>query len=341
MPQICEWFPECRRILALKRDILPILHLKYHDFIDIPRTHLIPHPILQPPVQLLGPTCSNPSSNTIDVAGGYPILSVVATGETTFWCTGTSLAAGDGEAIAQLKSDDGVWEGKFWYPTSGPNLGVPTWDLHNTATGENRTIWGENKPQVDEPAPDGSDISWSRRVVDGDTATNPPKAWYVLRTETTSTGKPKTDTCVDDQDYIMNFTARFTMISCDYYGRPPPVPAPGPDYMNVSLLALNSTVPAPAPDTPIPAPGPAPVVAPVPTPAPVPVPAPAPEPVQLPVPAPEPVLPPPMSSPPPPLVVPTPPVAPAPASAACTPHAALSAGMVVILSSIIIMMNAL
>jgi len=202
-------------------------------------------------------TCSNPSKTNIKVAGGYPILSLKATGYITYFCV-DSVLDHDGEAFAQVESDDGVWVGSHEYPTSGPSLGQPTWFLHNTITGENRTIYGENKPMVRQDAPNGSAVDWWRRMVYGDSGTVGPKAWYVIRDNTTSGIKPKGDRCNGDIDENLNFTAWYTFISCDYYRGPPPPPPPEPalppseDEIPLLLAALaqiqsSMLAPSPAP----------------------------------------------------------------------------------------------
>lgn len=203
------------------------------------------------------PTCSKPSTDVITVANGYPILPPIrGSGYITYYCNGGYLDL-DGEAFANLTSDDGVWVGLHDYPTYGPNMGQPHWILHNTVTGENRTIWGENKPMVRQPDPNGSDIDWWRRQVYGDTGPS-PHAWYVIRNDTSGQSKPSGNTCNGDIDVNVDFTATYTFVSCDYYrGAPPPTPD-----ITLELLATLAA-PVPAPDA---APTPAPAVAPAPAP---------------------------------------------------------------------------
>lgn len=161
------------------------------------------------------------------------------------------------------------------YPTSGVSLGMPTWYLHNTITGENRTIWGQNKPQVRENAPNGAAVDWWRRAVYHDISSydtlakdnytiisgpNEPRTYYAIRNDTTSAPRPPGNTCNGDQDVIVPFTALYTMLSCDTdiaaYMPPPmllaPVMAPPPLIELVPALAPvvdavpPAVVPAPA-----------------------------------------------------------------------------------------------
>lgn len=211
-------------------------------------------------------SCTKPSMTNINVAGGYPILTLLGTGYTIYFCNNNTLINTHGEAFADVRSEDGIWVGKHYYPDVGNNTGMPTWELNNTVTGEFRVIYGENKPEVSQPSPEGYDIDWTRRHLYNDSTPNPPRAWYVIRTDTTSTGKPSTTVCSNDIDVTMNFTAKYTFISCDYYGRPPlvPIPAPAPAFVPIPAPAtapvpVPATVPAPAPvplpiaETPIPA----------------------------------------------------------------------------------------
>ena len=154
-------------------------------------------------------------------------MSVISTGKVIYYCNGGVTNPDHGEAFSNLRSDDGQWVGFFEYPSSGPNLGQPTYTLHNTITGENRTIWGENTPQFKEESPDGYGVSWSRRIIYGDVDTldkksadgkvipSGPKATWVVRNETWDAGKPVGTSCVGDQDIEVPYTARHTFVSCD------------------------------------------------------------------------------------------------------------------------------
>lgn len=200
-------------------------------------------------------SCTKPSLTNINVAGGYPILTLLGNGYTIYFCNNGTLLNNHGEAFADVRSEDGLWVGKHYYPDVGNNTGMPTWELNNTVTGEFRVIYGENKPEVSQPSPDGYDIDWTRRHLYNDSTPNPPRAWYVIRTDTTSTPKPNTTVCDGDIDVTRTFTAKYTFISCDYYGRPPlvPIPAPAPAFAPIPAPA-----PVPAPEA-VPAPAPAPV----------------------------------------------------------------------------------
>jgi hypothetical protein len=202
---------------------------------------------------------------TLEVPGSFELFKLQATGLTIYFCENSTLNL-DGEAEASVASADGQWVGKHEYPLDGLSLGQPTWYLTNTVTGETRHIYGENKPQVKKPSPAGADIDWTRRIMYGDissfdppdnTTRGPPKTWYVVRTDTTSGGKPKSTVCDVDKDVTMPFTATYTFLSCDYYGRPPPVaPATAP---LPAAAPLAAPVPAPVPaEAPVPAPVPAP-----------------------------------------------------------------------------------
>lgn len=225
--------------------------------------------------------CSAPSMKTVDVANGWPILTLVGTGYNLYFCNNNVLDL-DGEAYAEVRSPDGVWVGKHEYPESGVSLGQPTWYLTNTITGENRTIYGSNKPQVRQPAPDGNPVDYTRRELYSDTTNgkqSSPRAWWVVRTNTSSDKKPTK--CVGDIDVRTNFSAVYTFISCDFR-RKGPAPAPGPE-LPIVLPPIVVPTPAPAPSVAPLTVALLPVVVPVPAPAvPVPVVAPAPAPTAAP-----------------------------------------------------------
>jgi hypothetical protein len=167
--------------------------------------------------------------DSLSVPDGLELLSVISTGKVIYFCNNGTTNPNHGEAESNLRSDDGQWVGFFEYPVSGSTLGQPTYTLTNTITGENRTIWGENTPQVKKESPEGYGVSWSRRVIYGDTDTadkkfpngtvidSRPKATYVVRNETWDAGKPTGTTCNGDEDIEVPYTARHTFFSCDWW----------------------------------------------------------------------------------------------------------------------------
>ena len=206
-------------------------------------------------MQALAVSCEAPPFDSLTVPDGIQLLSVTGSGVIRYFCNNNTLDPGDGEPFATLRSDDGAWQGYFTYPVDGAMMGLPHWWLNNTLTGETRTIYGENKPQVKKLSPTGADMSWSRRVIYGDVSSLDllaadnatvvpagPKARYVVRTDTTTDGKPQSATCSGDIDVDVPFTARYTFYSCDWWLVPPTIaPAPG--------LAAAAPAPTPAPDT--------------------------------------------------------------------------------------------
>lgn len=181
-------------------------------------------------MQLLQATCLYPPMDSLTVPEpNYQILSVISTGKVIYFCVNGTTDPNHGEAFSNLRSDDGEWVGFFEYPVDGPTLGAPTYMLTNTITGENRTIWGANKPQVKKESPEGYGVSWSRRLIYGDVSTldgkmpngtiipNGPKATYVVRNETWDAGKPTSSNCDGDRDIEVPYTARHTFVSCEWW----------------------------------------------------------------------------------------------------------------------------
>jgi len=249
--------------------------------------------------------CINTPPTKLDVTNGIDIIDLNGSGYVRYFCNNNTLNPNHGEAFANVSSPDGTWVGIHEYPTEGVSMGMPTWFIQNTITGENRTIWGENKPIVRQNAPNGNPVDWWRRAVYHDissydtvgsdnytiiTGPSQAKAYYALRTDTTSDPRPNTTQCDNDIDVDVPFTAKYSFISCD-----------------LGLIPLAAPPPMVPP----------PLIAPIPAPAP-PEPMMPPPPLLLPTEAP----PPPTQAPPAPIFVPVLPaaVAPPPASSANAVH---------------------
>lgn len=237
-----------------------------------------------------GSLCLYAPNTELEVPNGFPILGLKADGFVRYFCANKTLASA-GEAYANVTSDDGVWVGLHEYPVAGIQEGMPTWFLTNTITGEQRTIWGDNKPLVRQEDPNGSPIDWSRRrmfhdissldtlgpdnytIVSGPTRA---KAFYLIRNETTSDPRPVDNTCADDIDVDVPFTARYTFISCDVElaslvlppmivptmaptALPVLIPAPAPAVLPPAVAPVQAPVPA----LPLAVPPPAPIAVPV------------------------------------------------------------------------------
>lgn len=207
------------------------------------------------------------------------IITVNGKGYNNFFCTGTVLNLDHVEAHANVSSPDGVWVGTHEYPTEGVYLGMPTWFLTNTITGEKRTIWGDNKPIFREPASNGNELDWWRRKIFHDLSSydtispldnytimagpSQPKSYYVIRNDTTSDKRPNTTTCVDDIDVQVPFTATYTFVSCDVDKAPlPQTPSLAPIVLPpsatppVALVPSEAPIPLVLPAVPVPAPEP-------------------------------------------------------------------------------------
>lgn len=158
---------------------------------------------------LAQPTCTNPSTTSLPVAGGIDVLNMQAKGNRIFWCNGgkfeyTKKGHLHGDIKATLTSADGQWTGVHYYR---PSDGLPEWDL-KAKNGTTMKVIATQQPQVRGSKSDFSDER--RKVV---TYTGPaPKIAYVIRMDSKS--GPLPTSCKGDQDAYVPITATFQFIAC-------------------------------------------------------------------------------------------------------------------------------
>lgn len=112
-------------------------------------------------------------------------------------------------------STDGKFTGFHTYREeyyNGETDGMPYWDIINTATGYKRQVLATQKVQARQ-AVRGTLLDSTRRLVISDTLGNKPgRAYWVVRTNTTSKAAPTK--CRGDRDEFVPFTATYTFYGC-------------------------------------------------------------------------------------------------------------------------------